>query len=128
VVVRLDRLGRNLADLLRIVDDLAAREIGLRLLAQGWDTATPMGRAMIQVAGMMAEYERALLCERTLEGLAAAAARGRRGGRPPAMGPEQIALARRLVGEGRTQSEIARSLGVARQTLRGHLQAPEDTE
>ena len=89
-VWRLDRLGRNLRHLIATVTDLSAREVGFRSLTEGIDTTTPAGRLIFHVFGALAEFEAALIRERTTAGLAAARARGRTGGRPRAMTPEQV--------------------------------------
>ena len=85
VVTRLDRLGRSLPDLLGLVEDLAARDVGLRSLAEQIDTTSATGRLVLHVFGALAEFECALMHERTMAGLAAARARGRIGGRPKAL-------------------------------------------
>jgi DNA invertase Pin-like site-specific DNA recombinase len=82
VVWRLDRLGRNLRHLIATVTDLSAREVGFRSLTEGIDTTTPAGRLIFHVFGALAEFEAALIRERTTAGLAAARARGRTGGWP----------------------------------------------
>jgi DNA invertase Pin-like site-specific DNA recombinase len=77
-----DRLGRSLQDLVGILNDIRSREVDLYLHQQGLDTATPSGRAMYQMLGVFAEFERQILIERTKAGLERAKAQGRRGGRP----------------------------------------------
>src|SRR3989475_6788253 len=76
VVWKLDRLGRSLRDLIALLDDLKARGVAFRSLTEAIDTATPTGRAMWQMVGILAELERSLLEERTKAGRAAAQARG----------------------------------------------------
>jgi len=85
VVCRLDRLGRSLPDLLSLIQDLTERKVGLRSLAEHIDTTSATGRLVLHVFGALAEFERALMHERTMAGLVAARARGRRGGRPRAL-------------------------------------------
>lgn len=122
VVWRLDRLARSLAQLIATVNDLETRGIGLRSLTESIDTATPGGRLVLHVFGALAEFERAVIRERTLAGLASARARGRRGGRPPALGPDDLAAARALLADPAiTVTEVARRLGVAPSTLYRHL-------
>ena len=94
VVWKLDRLGRSLQDLIAIVNGLARGEVGFRSLTEAIDTTTPGGKLVFHVFGAMAQFERDLLSERTLAGLEAARARGRVGGRPRALDPDQAALAR----------------------------------
>src|SRR5262250_3224526 len=76
IVWKLDQLGRSLRDLITLLDDLKARDVAFRSLTEAIDTATPTGRAMWQMVGILAELERALLQERTQAGRAAAQARG----------------------------------------------------
>ena len=76
-VVRIDRLGRSLADLVSTLDDLAARGVHFRSLTEGIDTSTPLGRMFYQLAAAFAEYERALIRERTCAGIGAAGTHGR---------------------------------------------------
>jgi DNA invertase Pin-like site-specific DNA recombinase len=96
VVWRLDRLARSLSDLLALAARLELAGVGLRSLREHIDTTTPGGRLIFQVFGALAEFEGALVRERTHAGLAAARARGRRGGRKPVMTPAKIATARRM--------------------------------
>lgn len=123
VVVRIDRLGRSLADLVAVLDDLGRRGVAFRSLTEGLDTTTPMGRMVYQLAAAFAEYERALISERTRAGLATARARGARIGRPPALTDEQRAIAHQLHDHGCNKAAIARILGVSRSTIRRALQA-----
>jgi DNA invertase Pin-like site-specific DNA recombinase len=119
---RLDRLGRSLKHLLDLSDELQARGIGLRSLTESIDTTTPAGRLMFSVLGALASMEREVLVERTRAGLAAAAARGRRGGRPPSMDEAKVRAARAMLAAGTmTTSEVARQVGVSPSTLYRHL-------
>jgi len=122
VVTRLDRLGRSLPDLLGLVEDLAARDVGLRSLTEQIDTTSATGRLVLHVFAALAEFERALMHERTMAGLAAARARGRIGGRPRALTGARLAHARRLADTGTPVREIAVILGVARSTVYSSLQ------
>ena len=117
-VVRIDRLGRSLADLVNTLDDLAARGVHFRSLTEGIDTSTSLGTLFYQIAGAFAEYERALIRERTCAGIDAARAAGRRIGRPPALTPEQRTVARQLRTQGKSVAVIARILGVSPSTIR----------
>ena len=78
-----DRLGRSLIDLLTVLGELHANDVGLYLHQQGLDTTTPSGRAMFQMMGVFAEFERAMIRERVMAGLARAREEGTRLGRPP---------------------------------------------
>jgi Enterobacteriaceae phage serine recombinase len=98
VVWKLDRLGRSLRDLIGLLDDLKARGVAFRSLTEAIDTATPTGRAIWQMVGILAELERSLIQERTKAGRAAAKARGVRMGRKPSLSAQQIAHVRKLIG------------------------------
>jgi DNA invertase Pin-like site-specific DNA recombinase len=128
VVWRLDRLGRSLADLIRIVAQLEERGIGLESIMERMDTASPAGRLMFHVLGALAEFERNLIRERILAGLAAARARGRRIGRPRKVGRD---LARRLRGlvrpPGVTVARAAGRVGVSRATAFRALALPQES-
>ena len=117
-VLRLDRLARSTRDLLDLAERLNGMGAGLRSLAEPWaDTTTPAGRMVLTVFAGIAEFERAVIAERTGAGRAAALARGVRFGRPPRLTPDQVALGRRLVGEGRSVREAAGLLQVHHATL-----------
>ena len=119
---RLDRLGRSLRDLIETVTALGERGVGFRSLTESIDTTTPGGRLVFHVFAALAEFERDLIRERTQAGLSAARARGRRGGRPPAMSGEQVAVARAMYdSHEHTTAKIAEVLGVSRATLYRHL-------
>ena len=122
VVWRLDRLGRSLRHLLELIEVFRLKGVELVSLHEQIDTTTATGKMMIHFFAMLAEFERNLISERTRAGLSAARARGRKGGRPPAITPQQLKLARAmLAGEGVTVSEVAKHLGVSRSTLYRHL-------
>jgi len=93
VVVRLDRLARSLSHLLAVIESLRERGVGVRSLGDPIDTAGPTGTLVLQVLGAVAEFERALVRERTLAGLAAARAEGRVGGNPRLRAREREAIA-----------------------------------
>lgn len=120
-VWRLDRLGRSLQHLIASVNDLSARHVGFRSLTEAIDTTTAGGRLVFHLMGALAEFERELIRERTLAGLAAAAAAGRHGGQPPA-DARKLSAARELVAGGRPVAEVARTVGIGRSTLYRHLQ------
>lgn len=117
-VVRIDRLGRSLTDLVSTLDNLAARGVHFRSITEGIDTSTPLGTLFYQLAAAFAEYERALIRERTCAGIDAARAAGRRIGRPPALTNEQREFARRLRSQGEGVATIARVLEVSPSTIR----------
>ena len=119
VVQRYDRLARSLADLLAIVSRIKEAGAGFRSLAEAVDTTTPAGQLVFHVFASIAEFERARIRERTREGLRAARARGRIGGRPRSLTAEQRAEVRRLRNtEGRAVAELARLFRVSPQTIR----------
>ena len=117
VVVRLDRLGRSLPHLIEVVHALEGQRAGLLSLSEAIDTTTAGGRLIFHLMGALAEFERALIIERTQAGLQAARKRGARVGRPPALTAAQVKHARTLIEGGETPSAVARSLGVNRATL-----------
>jgi DNA invertase Pin-like site-specific DNA recombinase len=118
VVWRLDRLGRSLPHLIEIMNSLKERGVGFRSVTEGIDTTTPTGRLVFHIFGALAEFERDLLRERTHAGLAAARARGRKGGRPRVMSSDQVAVARQMVATTDFSLEvIAKTVGVSRRTL-----------
>lgn len=117
VVWRLDRLGRSLAHLLTLIDELAARGIGFRSLSESFDAGTSGGRLVFHLMAALAEFERALIGERTRAGLAAARARGRQLGRPPCHTENQRRAALRSVRNGRSVNEAAKAHGMHPRTL-----------
>jgi len=122
VVWRLDRLGRSLKHLIALVEDLEGRDVGFRSLTESIDTTTAGGKLVFQIFGAMAEFERSIIRERTMAGLEAARARGRKGGRPTVMTPEKIKMARDLYDSKQyTVESIATELGVSRKTVYRHL-------
>ena len=121
VVCRLDRLGRSLPELLALVEDLTACGVGLRSLAEQIDTSSAAGRLVLHVFGALAEFERSLMRERTMAGLAASRARGRLGGRPCALSAAQLAHAKTLAAAGTPIREIAEILGAGRSTVYRYL-------
>jgi DNA invertase Pin-like site-specific DNA recombinase len=129
VVCRLDRLARSTRDLLDIAEQIKEAEAGLRSLSEPWaDTTSPAGRMVLTVFAGIAEFERALIHQRTGAGRVAARARGVRFGRPPKLTAEQLVVARRLIGEGTAVRETARILKVHAATLYRALgaAAPDD--
>jgi DNA invertase Pin-like site-specific DNA recombinase len=129
IVWKIDRLGRNLRDLIDIVTSLQKRGVGVRSLTNGIvDTTTAHGALVFGVFALMAEYEAALIRERTQAGLAAARARGRRGGRTPKMTPALIDKAQRMYDARQfTMAEIAASCGVTPMTIYRHIRTGQPT-
>jgi DNA invertase Pin-like site-specific DNA recombinase len=122
VVWRLDRLGRSLRHLIDLSEQLQQRGVALRSLTEAIDTSTPAGRFLFSVLGALGQMEREIIIERTRAGLAAAAARGRRGGRPPVLDEAQVRAAKAMLSSGTmTAGEVARQLGCATSTLYRHL-------
>lgn len=125
VVWKLDRLGRSLRHLINTMHDLTHRGIGLKVLAgQGAsiDTTTPTGKLVFGIFAALAEFERELIAERTRAGLAAARARGRKGGAPFKMTPAKLRRAMAAMGKPETVvGKLCRELGITRQTLYRHV-------
>ena len=125
LVWKLDRLGRDLRHLVNTVHDLTDRGIGLKVLTgegAAIDTTTASGKLVFGIFAALAEFERALISERTIAGLAAARARGRSGGRPFKMTSAKIRLAMAAMGQKETSvSDLCKELGVTRQTLYRHV-------
>lgn len=128
VVSRLDRLARSTRDLLEIAEQLKAVEAGLCSLHEPWaDTTSPAGRMVLTVFAGIAEFERELIHERTQSGRRAARARGVRFGRPAKLTGDQLLLAERLSGEGRSIPVVAKLLKVHRATLYRALAATSNS-
>lgn len=118
VVWRLDRLGRSLPDLIATVNELADRGVAFESVTEAIDTTTASGNLVVNIFGSLADFERHLISERTRTGLAAGRARGRLGGRPPALTPKQLREARLLlIDPEATVTAVAERYGVSRTTL-----------
>jgi DNA invertase Pin-like site-specific DNA recombinase len=117
VVWKLDRLGRSLPHLLRIVTDLQTRGVAFRSLTEQMDTTTPHGEFLLSVFGALAQYERALTTERIMAGLEAARRRGKRGGRPYAICEDTMEGIREAMKNGTSKAAVCRIFGVKRSTL-----------
>jgi DNA invertase Pin-like site-specific DNA recombinase len=123
VVWKLDRLSRSLRDVLTIMERLQEKKAGFRSLTEAVDTTTPAGRMMMQMVGAFAEFERAMLKQRTKAGLDAARKEGRIGGRRPKLKPQQQQEIVRLVRTGKkTAADAARLFGVHPATVSRLLQ------
>lgn len=129
MVTKLDRLGRSLEDLIELSKQLQARKVDLVVLDQSIDTSTSPGQMFFHILGAVAQFEHALMSERTRDGLAAARARGCTGGQKPELGARQIRLAREMYDElddsdGKrryTVAQIAAEFGVTRPANYRHL-------
>lgn len=117
IVWRLDRLGRSLAHLIDMVTGFQERGIYFQSLHDGFNTSSSGGKLFFHILGALAEFERNLISERTIAGLQAAKARGRKGGRRPRMTPEQVSEARGLRANGNRLSAIAARYGITTRTL-----------
>jgi DNA invertase Pin-like site-specific DNA recombinase len=125
VVWKLDRLGRNLRHLINTVHDLTARGVGLKVLTgQGAaiDTTSAAGKLVFGIFAALAEFEREMISERTVAGLASARARGRKGGRPFKMTSAKLRLAMAAMGQPETKvNDLCNEMSITRQTLYRHV-------
>lgn len=122
VVWKLDRLARSLKDLVELITELEAKQVGFRSITEAIDTTTAGGKLVFHIFGALAEFEHNLIRERTLAGLAAARARGRKGGRKLSMSPADIQKAAAMLLDPRiTKTEVAKYFGVSRVTLNKSL-------
>jgi DNA invertase Pin-like site-specific DNA recombinase len=118
VVWRLDRLGRSLRHLIDVIGDLENRGVAFESLTESIDTSTPAGKLVFHVFASLAQFERELIRERTMAGLAAARARGRKGGRPTVWTDEKLRTAFELYDDRKTDvAGIARILGLSRASV-----------
>lgn len=122
VVWKLDRLARSLKDLVEIVHDLNQRGVGFRSLTEAIDTTSTGGRLVFHIFGALAEFEHSLIRERTIAGLAAARARGRKGGRKPVMSKTDARKAAAMLSDPAiTKAEVVKHFSVSRVTLNAAL-------
>ena len=122
-VWKLDRLSRSLRDVLMLMERIQEKKAGFRSLTEAIDTTTPAGRMMMQMVASFAEFERAMLKERTQAGLDSARKDGRIGGRRPKLKPQQQQEILQLVRKGKkTAADAARLFGVHRATVSRLLQ------
>jgi DNA invertase Pin-like site-specific DNA recombinase len=121
IVWKLDRLGRDLTHLVNLIQDLSKRGVKLKVLTgrgASIDTTTASGKMVFGIFAALAEYEQALVSERTRAGLAAARARGRVGGRRHTMTPAKVHMAKAAMGKpGTVVNDLCQELGISRQTL-----------
>src|SRR5262249_11833121 len=126
---KLDRLGRSLAHLVRVIEDLGARGVHFMTAEDGLSTKGSTGKLVLNILGSIAQFERNLMLERTRAGLAAAKAKGRVGGRPRRMGPAEVTKARQMLKNGELNADdVAAMLKVSRRTLLRELRAAHDRE
>ncbi|MBY6117481.1 recombinase family protein [Mameliella alba] len=124
VVWKLDRLARSLKQLIETVEMLEERGIGMKSLTEAIDTTTSGGKLVFHIFGALAEFERGIIRERTTAGLKAARARGRTGGRPPALAAADLAQAKALLADPDiTVKQVAARMGVSVSTIYKHLPA-----
>ena len=118
VVWKLDRLTRSLKDLLHLIERIETAGAGFRSLTEAIDTTTPAGRMMMQMVGSFAEFERAMIRERTNAGLAQARAEGRVGGRRPKLTPaQQLDVVENVSSSRRSAAQMARLYNVSEPTI-----------
>ena len=124
VVWKLDRIGRSLPHVVALVGDLHKRGIGLKVLTGDIDTTTATGRLVFGIFATLAEFERDLIHERTMAGLAAASARGRAGGRPRIMTRQKLKAAMALMADrDNAARDVAAELGISVSTLYAYVDA-----
>ena len=129
VVWKLDRLSRSLKDLLHLMERIEAAGAGFRSLTEAIDTTTPAGRMMMQMVGAFAEFERAMIRERTRAGLAAARSEGRVGGRRPKLRADQRRdIAENILSGRRTGAQMARLYDVSPATVSRIVNAAQATQ
>ena len=122
VVTKLDRLARSVPDMWRLVHQLQAKDVALRIVNMGIDTNTPTGKLMLNVLGGVAEFEREMMLERQREGIAKAKAEGRYKGRKPTA-QAKAAEVRALKAQGLSMSAIAERLGIGKGSVHRVLSA-----
>lgn len=124
VITKVDRLGRSLLDLITIADDLRAKGIELEVLSGTFNRDDPMGEAFFQMTGVFAQLERDMIRARTMDGLAAARARGRKGGRKTKLSPAQATeVCRMFAAKDKTVAEIGALFGITRGSVYRYVKA-----
>ena len=122
VVWKLDRIGRSLGHVVELVAGLQAKGIGLKVLTGGIDTTSSTGRLVFGIFATLAEFERDLIRERTMAGLAAARARGRTGGRPRLMTRAKLRTAMTMMADrANAATDVAEQLGISLSTLYAYV-------
>jgi DNA invertase Pin-like site-specific DNA recombinase len=118
----MDRLARSLKQLIETIEELEKRETGFRSLTEAIDTTTSSGKLVFHIFGALAEFERAIIRDRTMAGLESARARGRRGGRPRALSDNDLAAAKALLRDPDfTVEQVAERMGISPSTLYRYL-------
>ncbi len=120
-VWKLDRLGRSLSHMIEVIDRLGKNGVGFQSLSESIDTTTAGGRLLFHLMGALAEFERALIAERTKAGMKAAKQRGKHVGRPRTLSPVQVEHARALIEQGSSKRAAAELFGVHHNTLASAL-------
>ncbi len=124
VIWKLDRLGRNLKHLIEIIEDLNKRKIGLKVITEQYDTTTAHGMLIFNIFANIAQYERALIIERTQAGLAAARARGRCGGRPRKIDVQKLRLIVTAMQDKTTNiTHLAQNFNIKREVVYSYVRA-----
>lgn len=124
VIWKLDRLARSLKQLIETVELTEGKKVGLRSLTEDIDTTSPSGRLVFHIFGALAEFERALIRERTIAGLESARARGKFGGRPRSLSQTDLYVAKALLSDAAlTAAQVAGQLGVSVSTLYNYFPA-----
>ncbi len=126
VVWKLDRLGRSLSHLLKIITTLKNNKVGFKSLTEHMDTTTPHGELLFHLFGALAQYERSLAKERIIAGLEAAERRGRKGGRPKVISQEKAEAVQNMLNQGSSKASICRAFNIPRSTLYDLLQRKEN--
>ena len=126
VVWKLDRLGRSLKHLIEVINQLHQQKISFKSLQENIDTTSSGGKLIFHIFCALAEFERDIIRERTLAGLASARARGKFGGRPKAIDKKKVAMARKLMSDASNSVEdVCKILGVSRATLYRYVNKKE---
>ena len=126
VVWKIDRLGRSISHLIQIIEDLRQRSVAFRSLNDAvFDTQSAHGKLLFNFFAVLADYERGVIRERTIAGLAAAKARGRKGGRQPVMTPAKLEKAKQLIAKGLKVREAAAAIKVGKTVLYEALRKDE---
>lgn len=121
IVWKLDRLGRSLPHLLKIINELKNREIGFKSLTENMDTTTPQGDLFFHIFGALAQYERSLIRERIMVGLESSKSRGKKSGRPRKLDQEKLSSILRALETGQSKASICRTFQIPRATLYDYL-------
>ena len=128
IVWKLDRLGRSMTHLVATVNELGARGVDFQSVQEKIDTTSPAGRFFFHVVAAMAEFERALISERTVAGLTAARARGRKGGAKPKLDAEQIHIMRRLARDNIAVNSICSIFNISRRSYFRYMADAREAE